>query len=279
VTKKALESLIKSGAFDSLGEHRSRLSAGLEGVMDAASAELERRASAQVGLFGGKAAEPKVKLPNLPEWPIGERMQNEKEALGLFITGHPMSGFADEVGRWASGNLGDAERMTDDREVKLAGMIAGVRVIRTKKGDKMAFVTIEDERGTLDCVFFSDAYAKHQAILGGDRPILVTGKVERRNDSVSLRADSAERLEDLREKRARVIEVHLKAAGLEPESIGLVQGLFSGNQGAAEARIKLQTEGWTATVAPGDTWKVAATPRLVEGLKSVPGVERVVVQC
>jgi DNA polymerase-3 subunit alpha len=245
----------------------------LELAMDAAQKELERRASAQVGLFGAGAGGPTFRLPNTPEWPIGERMKHEKDALGLFITGHPMAGFADEcVARLVTASLGEVERLVDEREVKLAGMISACRVIRNKRGEKMAFVTIEDERGSVECVFFSDAYQKAQAILSGDRPIRVTGRVERRNEGISMRADNAERLEDLREREARRLEIKVRADELDPDTISAMSALFTANAGGCETYVSVDSGGeWSASLRIGDQWRVAATPRLVEGLRGLFG--------
>ena len=276
VNKKALESLLKCGALDGFGEPRARLFAALEGAMAAAAQELAQKASGQTSLFGGgMAGGPKFRMPTTPEWPIAQRMKNEKEALGLFITGHPMADYAAEVGRWATCTLGEAERLDSGAEVKLAGMIAAVRVIRTKKGDKMAFVTLEDESGSLEAVFFSDAYQKAQALLTGDRPLMVSGKVERREGSLSLRADTVERLEDLREKRTRRITVRLAESDLVPENLDQMQALFKESQGACAARVEVVRPEWTATYLLDPSWRVAATPRLVDGLRGLFGTDSV----
>ena len=276
VNKKALESLIKSGALDGLGEPRARMLGALESAMDAAHAEIERRASSQVGLFAGTAAAPVFKLGTTPEWPIGERMRFEKEALGLFITGHPMSGFTEEVQRWATASLDQADRLDDKSEVRLAGMIAGMRVIRTKRGDKMAFVTIEDAGGSVECVFFADALAKNQQMLSGDRPVMISGKVERRDGQLSLRAETAERLEDLRERRTRQVEVEVPVEELDRDALASVQALFAANKGTCETLLKVRSPGeWTALLRIGDAWRVAATPRLVDGLRGMFGAEAV----
>jgi len=98
--KKVIESLIKSGTLDSMGEPRARLWAAAEDAMQAAQEVQERKNSSQVGLFGAKILPPSFKLPAVGEWPISERMKYEKEVLGLFLTGHPVQAFAEEAQRW-----------------------------------------------------------------------------------------------------------------------------------------------------------------------------------
>lgn len=275
VNRKVLESLIKCGALDSLGEPRARMFGGLEEGMAAAHAEQARAASGQVGLFGQRIA-PTLRLPSVGEWPIGERMRYEKETLGLFITDHPVRAFADEAQRWASGSIEELERTEEGREVRLCGIVTGQRVIRTKRGDKMAFVTLEDPTGTVDCVFFSDAFSRSQSALGGDRPLLVTGKLERREGTLTIRAESVEPMEDLRERNTRVVEIRLRAEVVDGAVVDELRALLGAHRGGCATSFTVLDAGqFRAELSVAPDWKVAASPRLVDGLRSHPAVAEV----
>lgn len=273
VNKKVIESLIKCGALDVLGEPRARMMACLEDAMAAAQAEAERVASGQMGLFLGVASAPTFKLPReIGEWPIGERMKFEKESLGLFITGHPVMGFADEIERWGLTPIDRLPSLQDGADVRLCGVIAGTRIIRNKRGDKMAFVTVEDVHGTVDLVLFADVLARSQAALGADKPVLVTGRFERREKGDSIRVETIELMEDLRERRTRAMELRVRAEELAEDSVRAMMALFQANQGGASASMVIEESGvYEATVRLGEGVRVAATPRLVDGLRALFG--------
>jgi len=273
VNKKVLECLVKCGALDSFGEPRARMIAGLEDAMAAAQAEAERIASGQMGLFGGLASAPSFRLPrDVGEWAIGERMRFEKESLGLFITGHPVMGFADEIERWGITPLDRLGQQSDGGEVRICGVVAGQRVIRNKRGDKMAFVTLEDMHGTVDVVLFADVLARSQAALAADKPLLVTGKFERREKGDSVRVDTIELMEDLRERRTRAIELRVRSEELGEDTMASMSALFAANAGGASVSVVVEEAGaFEATVRLGEQARLAATPRLVDGLRALFG--------
>ncbi len=288
LNKKALESLIKSGALDTLREPRARMWAAAEEAMQAAQGVQEAARSPQMGLFGGKALPPAFKLPAVGEWPISERMTNEKEALGLFLTGHPVQAFAEEAKRWATpipelNKLPIAEpgpRRREDSQVpdaRICGVVAAFRVIKTKKGDKMAFATIEDEQAAVEAVFFAKALAASQSVLEAGKPLLVTGKLEKKGDAIVMLAETAELMEDLRERRTRAVEIHVRAEELEGDAYGKLVELLAGNLGACETAIILEEAGkYAATIRVGEDHRVRATPKLVEGLRGLFGRAEVV---
>ncbi|MFN7144422.1 MAG: OB-fold nucleic acid binding domain-containing protein, partial [Myxococcota bacterium] len=231
-----------------------------------------QKASGQVGLFGGMAKAPSFKLPNTPEWAVGERMKYEKETLGLFLTGHPIEAFAEEVQRFASAPIDGLRRLHDKDKVAVAGIVAAFRVIKTGKGDKMAFVTLEDVGGTVECVFFPKALPRAQAVLEGGRPVLIRGVVEHKGEEVKILADTAEWLEDIRERSTALVELSLRTHELGDDAITALLGLLEGNRGPAAVKVWLEEPGLFRTrIGGGENVRVAATPKLVEGLRALFG--------
>jgi DNA polymerase-3 subunit alpha len=276
VNRRVIESFIKCGCFDSLGEPRARLFAALEGAMAAAQQHQVQKASGQVGLFGGAVKAPSFKLPNTSEWPVGERMRYEKETLGLFLTGHPIEAFAQVVARFASAQVEGLKRLNDKDKVAVAGIVAAFRIIKTGKGDKMAFVTLEDVGGTVECVFFPKALPRAQSVLESGRPVLVRGVVEHKGDEVKILADTAELLEDVRERGTVLVQVHVRTHQLGDNELGALQALFEANKGPAAVKLWLEEPGLFKTrIAAGESVRVAATPKLVDGLTSLFGADAV----
>ncbi len=278
VNKKVLESLIKCGALDGFGEPRARMLGGLESGMSAAQAEIALRASGQVSLFGGGgSSKPSFKLPNVGEWAVGERMKNEKEALGLFLTGHPAQAFEDEMERWGLTTTATVGEKDPEAEVAICGIVASKRLIKTKKGDWMAFVALEDLHGSVECTFFPKSLDKARAALDSGRPLLVKGKVERKPEGAKILADGAELMEDVRERRTGRVELRLRGDDLVEETFLAIRELLANNRGSClttivfEDAAQLGEPPFRARLRLGPEWQVNASPKLIEGVRALIG--------
>ncbi len=274
VNKRVLESLIKCGALDSFGEPRARLLAALEGAMAAAQDSLGRKASGQVGLFGAvMVGAPTFQMPKVGEWPVGERMRLEKEALGFFLTGHPVEDFAEEVDRWASAPLDQLDRLAADAEVSVCGMPATTKIIKTKKGDPMAFVQLEDLNGSVEVVFFPKSLAACRAAIESGRPLLVRGKLEHKAEGNKILAESAERMDDLRERRTRRVEILVRADEVNDDALPTLRSLLREHAGACPVTVVMEDAvgGFRARVRAGEEWRVTPSRAFVDGVRAWAG--------
>lgn len=250
VNARVLESLIKCGAFDWTELNRHSLVAGLEGACRAAQATQRDKAAGQASLFGlfgaGSSGEkpPTYRFPDLPEWPVSKRLAAEKEALGFFISGHPVDAFAEEVERLATCRIHElAARCKAGQQVRVAGMPSAMRQVRTKRGDKMAFVTLEDGRGSLECVFFSEPWASSARALKSEQPVLVAGVLEKSAEAVKILAEGVEVLAELRLKRTREIRIQLRREELDRRRIRELAALLEKSGGGCRARIRVELPG------------------------------------
>ena len=282
VNKKVWESLIKCGAMDSFGLPRARLAGALEDAMAAAADEQAQKAAGQVSLFGGAGAPaPAFRMAATGEWTVGERMKNEKEALGFFLTGHPVTAFKDEIEAFGYKTIADLAAVEVEqgfvrgggREHSICAIITGKRVIRNKKGDPMAFVTFEDPSGSIDAVLFKDTLAKFSAMLECPKPLAVRAKVEQQPDKPrSLRLEGCEPMEDLRERMMSKVEVRVFASELTDEALTTLKDLFSQNPGTCRTRVTVEDPGrFVAELSVPRAWQVKATPKLVDGVRSLFG--------
>jgi DNA polymerase-3 subunit alpha len=180
LNKRVLESLIKAGAFDSLGARRSQLAAVLDRAIDLGQKRQRESQSGQHGLFmGGEGAEPPpaLELPDIEEWPEAERLAGEKQVLGFYVTGHPLDKYMEVIAsltRHDSSSLGE---LAHDSAVTLAGMLTGLRVRPSKKGDLWASAQLEDHRGTAELLVFPKDYQQLQGTLRPDAALLIKGRV------------------------------------------------------------------------------------------------------
>ncbi|MBI2568342.1 MAG: DNA polymerase III subunit alpha [Candidatus Schekmanbacteria bacterium] len=182
VNRGVIEKLAQAGAFDSLGVHRAQVLAGLPKLLEAAQRIYQERMSRQKSLFGRAERSggecPEIQLPEVDEWLQDELMRNEKEALGFYVSSHPLRQVEDVMRYFTSAQCCDLGEWENAAPVTIGGVIASMREQFTKGNQKMAFVTLEDLTGTAELILFPDAYQAAAEHLVKDLPILVTGQLE-----------------------------------------------------------------------------------------------------
>jgi DNA polymerase-3 subunit alpha len=185
LNRRVVESIIAAGACDSLPGHRAQLHKAVEAML-----EFGHTASAQSGshdLFaseGGKVDRVAPLLPEVAEWTVSERLTNEKEVLGFYVSGHPLEAHRDSLECFTSAVAASLQTAPDGREVTVGGVVSRIKTMLDKKGNSMAFVTIEDFTGSIELLMFSDCYEKHRALIVVDKIVLVTGRVSTREEEV-----------------------------------------------------------------------------------------------
>ena len=183
VNRRAIEALVRSGAFDSLGEDRWVLMASLDDALKAAEQSASNRDSGIDDLFGdvvpsqGKGAgDVYAPFRQVRPWSGKQRLAGEKETLGLYVTGHPIDEYEDEVRKFAPTRI--AEVRPDKQGTQfLAGLIVASRTMKTKRGDTMAILQLDDRSARIEVTVYADTYAEHRELLGKDNIVIVEGSV------------------------------------------------------------------------------------------------------
>ncbi|MDP2871354.1 MAG: DNA polymerase III subunit alpha [Bacillota bacterium] len=196
LNKRALESLIRTGCFDSLGAQRSQLLAVLDTVLERTQAGHKRRANGQVSLFDlvGRDEAPvggeDVALPEMAEYPRNMLLGMEKDLLGMYVSGHPLRQYEAVIRERATATAAELTERKEGDRVTIGGMIVARRRITTKNGAPMAFVTLEDMTGQVEVIVFPRAYERAGEALEAASPVvLVTGKLQLREDVPKVLAD------------------------------------------------------------------------------------------
>jgi len=217
LNKRAVESLIKAGAFDSLGAARSQLLAILDVTIDRAQQGARRRVNGQVSLFevapqALPAGDEDVSLPPVREFPKNMLLAMEKELLGMYVSGHPLGEYEQAIRARVTAQAAELAERTDGERVTLGGLIVRRRRITTKSGQPMAFLTLEDLTGQVEVVVFPRAFARAaEAIETDGTVILVTGKLELKDEAPKVLAD------DVTPIAARgPTRVHIRVQGNDP---------------------------------------------------------------
>lgn len=260
VNKRMVDSLILGGAFDGFGKHRSQYYAVYEDLMRRISGIDKQRDSAQMSLFGDVIEEtaPEVVYPDIPEWETSEKLSREKSVIGVYVSGHPFESFAHHFKdcTFNTGMLLDFEEdeetgyrtyasVQDNQSVTMGGIISAVRKHSTKSGTFMAFVTVEDLYGSIDCVAFPRVYEKIRALLRQDVVVSVSGKLDVQPDKLPvIKLETLNEFVPPEEKKAapaaaesgeRVLWVD--ARSLSGEDFGELVEMMEGYAGSVKTKI------------------------------------------
>jgi DNA polymerase-3 subunit alpha len=286
-TKKAnrrvLESLIRAGALDQLGPNRATLMAALPQALQMAEQESRAMASGTGDMFGfdsGVLEESPASFDEVPEWEEEIRLAGEKETLGLYLTGHPVNKYEKELRAFTSCRIADLN-VDKARSMTLAGLIIAMRTRPTKRGDKMAFVTLDDRSGRIEVTLFGDTYARYHDVLGSDKVVVVSGEV--RHDDYAgglvMRVNEVYDMERAREQYAKrlLLEVPQENAanGLVP---ALTRILTPFREGGCPITLDYSGAEATARVNLGRDWLVRPSDELLNRLRALLGEERVRVE-
>ncbi len=244
-TKRVVESLIKAGAFDSLGHTRRSLIAIHEEAIDATSVLKRHAAAGQMDLFGGLEEESAVtvQIPQLPEWTKRDLLSHEREMLGLYVSDHPLAGMEAELMRHS--DMGTAalreSDISDGETVTIAGLITQVqhRIARAS-GNQYAQLTVEDFSGEVSVMFMGKIYQQNRELLEADRTVTIRGRLSRRDEEVVLQAYSIEQLEAGRENGG-VLLLNLQEANTTKSQLEKLAGILDSHPGPVEVQVKLHS--------------------------------------
>ena len=273
VNKRAMESLIKSGALDSLDPDRGKVFGDLPGLLEEAQAEIRRRDSGQFALFGetsegtGRKQNRKGELAATP-WGRRERLTFEKESLGFYITGHPMDSFAGEIAMYANATTGKVASMKPDAEVRIGGLVTGLKEKVTRRGEKMANWTLEDLEGTVEVVVFPKTLPESRETLGSPEPVFLIGRIKFEEQGIKIHAEEVFRMENVRERLSKSVHFHLLLDRLTPADIGDLQKTIRRNAGEKKGFLHLIRQGeFDAVVSLPDGCGVAPSLELARDLR------------
>jgi len=245
--KKVLEALIKCGACDSLGETRASMFGSLERVLARASSNAADRAKGQSSLFGMlEDSRPKQveKSVQLPEWPQHELLAHEKELLGFYVTGHPMTPYAPLLEKYCLHNSSTAKTLPARSMTRIGGMISAVQQGFSKKNGKpYAMVTLEDLEGTMSMLCMNENYDKYREFLVSGRALLIVGEVNNDEDKPKLFPQEIMPLEDAPKKYTKQVHFRLNTAHVTPENLQAARSFCESNAGRVPVFLCLRRPG------------------------------------
>ena len=268
VNKRVLESLAASGAFDGIEKNRARAHAAVEGMLALAQHTHEAASAGQSELFGGEAGRQAMPLPAVEPWLPADRLQREYEAIGFFLTGHPLDDYAAALKRMQVKSWAEFSR-----EVK-AGVTAGrtaATVVsrterRTKTGNKMGIVGLSDPSGHYEAVIFSEGLQQFRDLLEPGSSVLLFLSAEAQGDDVRARIQSVEKLDQAAAKIQKSLKIFVRSdQALE----GITRRLEPRGDGDVSMVLLLEPGGEVEIKLPG---RFRVSPQIAGAIKAVPGV-------
>jgi DNA polymerase-3 subunit alpha len=246
VNRKVIESLIKAGAFDSMGGRRAQYMAVLDQCLDRAKAVQRDRMSGQMNLFAlaqpaaKKADASTVDLPeDVPEWPELERLAAEKETVGFFLTGHPLEGVMEDLRRAVDTDIAGVEKLRDGQAVRIGGLIASYKEHKSKKGDRMAFTTLEDMSASIEVIVFPSTFAECAELLVSEQPLVVLGTVQQGERGAKVVAQEIKRLTEALEQYTERAVITLRASATSRQHMLELKELLYQHHGATPVLLTL----------------------------------------
>jgi len=264
LTRKPLEALIKTGACDSFGQTRATLFAQIERTLSRAASILSDKQKGQSSLFGAleeKAPPMPEAISNLPEWPQHELLAHEKELLGFYVTGHPLTPFAPILEKYTLTNLAKLGELPNRSLTRIGGMISAVTHGFSKKSGKpYSMVTLEDLEGSVQLLVMND-YDKFRPLLEANKAILVIGEVNTGEDKPKIFPQEIFPLEDAPKKYTKQVHLRLHTAHLKPDDIESVREIVAANPGKCPLLLCFMQPGG-GTVFMDTNERFAVTPSL-----------------
>ena len=274
LNRRVLESLIAAGACDGLGRERAAMFEAAGRALDQAASLQRERDSGQSSLFGdggegGGVAVVSPPLPATAPWTSRERSAREKEVLGFYFSEHPLEHVRAEIEGLATHTVADLLQQEDGVEARVAGIVLEGKNITTRGGKLMAVVTLEDLTGRIECTVFPDLWESARAVLAPDQIVVVTGRVEVREDrGVKLLLAEAAELQEARRRYRASLQIKIAVEELTVERLEAIDGVLSAHPGEAEVYVYIVHRDRSIQAMRSRRYQVAEGPAVVERLKA-----------
>ena len=283
INRRVMDALVKSGALDDLGGHRASLEASLTKATQIAEQHRRDMDSGQNDMFGLMVSEPTETedepLDDVPEWSKEQLLIAEKEMLGLYLSGHPIDRYAEELARFIPKRINELDApeskgyQRNEIPVITAGLIVAIRTMKNKNGGRMAFITLDDQTARLEVRVFADVYEQYQALLQPDKLVVIQGKIGQDNFTGGLAA-TAELVYDVaraREMCGKALVVRVDNPSDDQSWISFLQTtMMPFKDGLIPVEVDYRNQDARTLISLGTDWKVRPEDTLLTDLEASP---------
>ncbi len=278
VNRKVLEALIYAGSLDGFGVHRASLLASVDKALLMSETHAASESMGQTTLFDlfeAEAEETQVEYIQVPTWDEKTKLQHEKEALGWYLSGHPIDRYQKELARYGIAPL--ANIASPAAKLTVAGYVTAVRITQNKSGKRIAFVTLDDKTGRMDLAVFSEVFEQYRHLLEKDKLIIVQGEVsvDDFSDSFKMRADLIQSIAQLRERHFRCLSLTLERERISQELLANLTDIMQKHRGKCPVEIFYLNGKIKAKLPLDRAWAISPADELLDELSKVLGEKEV----
>ncbi len=276
INSKTVECLVRCGAFDGFGLSRGQLLKMYPQAMERAAAHHRDRAIGQLDLFGQAQMEhvESMQAPDVPDLPESERLANERELLGIYVSGHPLDRFKQELAELAATNLGEIEK-GNMRNLRLAGVVSDVKRRSFREGEVLLTFMLEDAYAALECRAFGDATKSLEGVLTDGAVVVVEGNAERRDERLSLRAYQVLSLAEAHRHFITAVHLPVTSDQLAERRLAALRTAFTRMRGGADLFFHVTTsKGESLVIKAGDDFKILPSSLNLSQLEQILEVPR-----
>jgi len=246
VNKKVLEALIKCGALDSMKSPRATWMGNLEKILELASKDQRDEKVGQSNLFGG-GGPTKVQIDKIEEWDESQRLRFEKESVGFYISGHPLLKYQSSMDLFSNSRTSELIEKKNQSTVRMGGIISTLKEISTKKGDRMAFATLEDLQGQTELIIFPEVYRQSIELVKSEQPLYIIGKVDVGEEQAKIIAEKVCYLEQADTVFEGKVHIHIDASNMSDEDLSKLKQLLSRHKGSCYVVLHMTIAGKSQT--------------------------------
>jgi DNA polymerase-3 subunit alpha len=277
VNKRALEALICAGALDDLEGNRPQQLDVLERALEMAQSAQQDKIKGQFSLFGGVGMEEQAaivsntELPSLRPWEEKELLAREKEVLGFYLSGHPLDRYREDLENIGIRASSDLEGLPDGAEIKVGGLLNGVKLHTDRNGRQMAFGSVEDMKGSVELVVFPDVFERVKEHLKIDALVMLHGRLSDRNGRISIQVEQLMQLDEARVEIADAVNVLIAGSNLMEDRLTSLKNIADRHEGGCSLFIHVQIDDGNRAVILARDLKVSPTEDFINEVNDITG--------
>lgn len=270
VNRRVIESLIKCGAFDFSKAHRSQMLSVLDEVLERSQGAQRKMDTTQMSMWEVSSGEREEAYPDIEEFPESQLILFEKETIGFYISRHPLSAYQEEIKRHTEDDTSTLLRLQNGQEVRICGLVSSLKEIVTKKGDRMAFLNLEDMKGFVEVILFPEVFKSASNYLKGGDPLLVRGSLDLAEDRIKIKAVEVRPLASLASSSPRSVHLKIPQSSLSQTGLTQLKEMILAHKGACRIFLHITNgEQQETVIAFSDEYRVDPSPIFQDRIKTL----------
>jgi len=270
VNRRVIESLIKCGAFDFSKAHRSQMLAVLEEIVERSQTAQRKRDANQLSMWESPHDQSEEAYPEMEEFSENQLILFEKEIIGFYISRHPLSAYQEAIKRWSTEDTSTLLQRQNGQEVKLCGLVSSLKEIVTKKGDRMAFLNLEDMKGFVEVILFPEVFKSASQYLRSGDPLLVRGNLDLSEDRVKIKAIEVRSISGLTSSKFQTFHLKIPQSSLTQTGLYELKEAILAHQGSCPIFLHITNgEKQETVIAFSDAYRVDPSPVFQSRIKTL----------